>query len=105
SGVGEIALMDFKRLNLDSEGAFSIVNQEAGKARIGFDSIDYELRCADDPKSAPVWVLRLLDSRQRNVGTYYLAADNGAVLRKEGPGQRLADTNIPAEHLPAIGEV
>src|SRR5436309_593660 len=41
SGTGESALMDFKKLNLDSEGAFTVANREALKAHIGFDTVDY----------------------------------------------------------------
>ena len=77
--------MDFKRLNLDSEGAFTIANQEASKRNTGFDSIDYVLR-GDDQTNAPVWVLRLLDTKEVNVGTIYISADNGAVIRIEGFG-------------------
>jgi len=90
--------MDFKRLNLDSEGAFTIANQEATKRKTGFDSVDYVLR-GDDQTNAPVWVLRLLDTNNINVATLYISADNGAVIRTEGFGatrQHVAqDTYVP----------
>ena len=93
SYVGSSAgiVMDFKRLNLDSEGAFTIANQEATKRNTGFDSVDYALR-SDDQTNAPVWVLKLLDTNNVNVGTVYIAADNGAVLRTDGFGAARHDS-------------
>lgn len=79
--AGASAVMDFARLNLDSEGAFSIANEEAVKAQVGFDSVDYVLR-AGEGRSAPRWELQLLDPRGRSVATLVIAADTGAVVRK-----------------------
>ncbi len=80
--AGANAAMDFSQLNLDSEGAFSIANEEAVKAKLGFDSIDYVLR-AGDRRTPPRWELQLLDPRGRSVGTLVIAADTGAIVRKD----------------------
>lgn len=82
SGAGANAVMNFKRLNLDSEGAFTIANNEATRAKVGFDKVHYTLRGADET-NAPVWVLQLVDASGRNVGSVHVAADSGEVLRRE----------------------
>jgi hypothetical protein len=91
AGAGASAVMDFKKLNLDSTGAFTIANQEAAKRHAGFDLVDYSLR-SDAQTSAPVWVLKLLDSDGRGVGTLFIAATDGAILRTEGFGASNPDS-------------
>lgn len=83
AGTGANSVMDFKRLNLDSQGAFTIANQEASKRHVSFDSVDYLLK-SDEQSGAPVWILKLIDADHMLVGTLYVAADNGAVLRVDG---------------------
>lgn len=83
AGSGEHALMDFGKLNLDSTGAFTVVEQEAGKSRIGFDKVDYLLR-RDDRGTTPIWVLRLMDSNRTNVATLHVAADSGVITLRRG---------------------
>lgn len=83
AGTGSNSVMDFKRLNLDSQGAFTVANQEAAKRNAGFDSIDYLLR-SDEQTGAPVWILKLIDVNHVLVGTMTIAADNGAVLNAVG---------------------
>ncbi len=100
-GTGESAVMNFQKLNLDSEGAFVIANREATKAQLGFDKIDYTLRMGDET-TTPVWILRMIDSRGKMVGTVHLAADTGSVLRREGMDgkDRLTDEDyIPEERV------
>lgn len=89
SGVGEGAVMDLKKLNLDSEGAFQVAEKEAVKAKAGFDKVDYTLRSGED-KSPPVWIVNLLNARQKNVGTVQIAADTGNVLMKHFPSPEKA---------------
>lgn len=100
AGTGGNAVMDFKRLNLDSVGAFTIANQEAGKRKAGFDNIDYELR-SDTETGAPVWILKLTDTSGASVGIVTIAADNGAVLRTEGfRGEARSETSVPPNPPP-----
>jgi hypothetical protein len=91
AGAGANAVMDFKQLNLDSSGVFTIANQEAGKRHAGFDSVDYSLR-SDARTNAPVWVLKLLDAEGVNIGTLFIAATDGAILRTEGFGAANPDS-------------
>jgi hypothetical protein len=94
SGASDAAVMDFKRLNLDSEGAFTVANQEASKSRMGFDNVDYVLR-RDDQGTMPVWMIQLNDVDGRRVGSYQISADNGAIIRK-GAG-RAVEADLPPE--------
>jgi hypothetical protein len=74
--------MNFNQLNLDSEGAFTIANQEAQKAGVPFQRVDYTLKSGNG-SGAPVWQLELLDDRAHRLGTFQIAADSGAILRQE----------------------
>lgn len=85
AGAGANSVMDFKHLNLDSEGAFTVANEEAVKRNVGFDSVDYVLR-ADPQTGAPQWILRLIDVKRVLVGTITISADNGAVVSTSGFG-------------------
>ena len=83
SGSAESVVMDFKKLNLDSSGAFILANKEATAAHVGFDHVEYLLRCGDE-NPAPVWILKLVDDKNQKVGTLQIQADSGVVLRREG---------------------
>ena len=72
-------LLDFNRLNLDSEGVFTLVNQEAKKAKVPFDRVDYRL-ISGSRGAAPVWKVSLWDGQAGQVGRYDIAADNGDIL-------------------------
>jgi len=84
---GVAAKMDFQKLNLDSQGAFTVAEEEARRERISFDSVDYILR-REDTANAPIWVLQLTDTTQRGVGTVTIAADTGTVLARDFRGGR-----------------
>ena len=77
--------MDFSRLNLDSEGAFTIINQETKKQELKFDRLDYALRSGSGG-GAPVWTVELFDGRRGKVATIQLAADTGAILDQSRSG-------------------
>lgn len=98
--AGEI--MDFKKLNLDSEGAFTILEKEAQKAHVGFDGVDFELRSGAAGRS-PVWVLQLLDAARRPIGTMQIAADTGAIVRSDlfgRKGNERVVEDVPVEQAP-----
>lgn len=73
--------MNFNQLNLDSEGAFTIANQEAQKTNVPFDHVDYLLK-AGTGGGAPVWQLELFDGKNGRVAALDIAADSGTVLRR-----------------------
>lgn len=95
------AVMNFQKLNLDSEGAFTIANQEASRARVGFDTVDYVLR-RDEQTQTPVWQIRLKTGDGQSVGKIGIAADSGVVTRREGFGRKsVASADIPPDHYDA----
>jgi len=74
------AVMDFSKLNLDSAGAFTVVEKQAQKAKLGFDSVDYTLRAGDGPNANPVWSIHMMDASDHSVGDVSVAADSGALV-------------------------
>jgi hypothetical protein len=71
--------MDFSRLNLDSEGAFTIINKEAEQQGLPFDRVDYALRSGGGG-GAPVWTANVYDGARGHVATIQIAADSGVIL-------------------------
>lgn len=90
-GAAADAAMDFHKLNLDSEGAFSIVQKEAQKAHVSFDSVDYALRGGAGGSRAPVWAVTLMDAGGRSTGSMRIAADTGAIVRSDLYGKHDRD--------------
>ncbi|MEQ1861315.1 MAG: hypothetical protein ABMA13_15440 [Chthoniobacteraceae bacterium] len=75
------ATMDLNQLNLDSDGAFTIADQELRKEGIPFDRIDYLLRSSAQ-QQPPTWQLELFD-RGNKVATFRIAADTGTVIDRQ----------------------
>ena len=73
--------MDFNQLNLDSDGAFTVANQEMQKRAVPFDRIDYLLR-SPGPGTPPVWRLELFD-RATKTATMEVSADTGAIIEEQ----------------------
>ena len=87
--------MNFNQLNLDSDGAFTVANQEAQKAGSPFDHVDYLLRSGTGG-GAPVWQIEITDSKLGGAGSIDIAADTGTILRQTmkrpaGPAARRPD--------------
>ena len=89
SGQGEGIVLNYKSLNLDSEGAFAVAEAEARGAKVGFYGADYLLRC-NEGGTAPVWVIQLLDAKLHSIGSVSIAADTGAVISKTFEGKTTA---------------
>lgn len=70
--------MNFNQLNLDSDGVFTVVNQEAQKQSIAFDHLDYLLK-AGTGGGAPVWEVQLYEG-SASAGRMAIAADSGSIL-------------------------
>lgn len=100
SGYFELA-----KVKVDCAGAFRIADREAGKAIVGFDMIDYTLRCREFTDE-PVWTLTLRGKTGAVAGTIAISAVSGKVLRsiwqRPGPdGKRLTDDSaLPVEFRP-----
>jgi hypothetical protein len=84
--------MDFSRLNLDSEGVFTIINRETEQQGRPFDRIDYALHSGPGG-GVPVWTVELYDGARGRVGTMQIAADSGVILSQ-------SKTNAPITNAP-----
>ncbi len=94
------------RIKIDSPAAFTLANQEAAEAKVGFDQITFELR-AQEFTGMPVWTLRLLNADEAIVGIIHLSAESGKVLRtiwirRDGRSEpRIIDSALPTEEKPS----
>lgn len=86
-------------LKIDSPAAFSKAELAARAAKVGFDNVDYWLRCRDF-SGEPVWGITLKDADNYVVGFVAISGSSGAVLRTawfrrlvEG-GQAVEDTAL-----------
>jgi len=77
-----VSPMVLTQLNLDSEGAFTVANQEAQKLNLSFDHVDYVLQSGSG-NGTPVWKLDLSDSKGGHVGAIVIAADTGNILHQD----------------------
>jgi len=85
------APMNFTRLNLDSDGVFTVANQEAEKRGVPFDRVDYTL-ASGSGGGAPLWVVELFDGSKGRVGTLRISADTGAIVEQQfGRDRRYAE--------------
>jgi hypothetical protein len=100
-------VFDLAKVEVDCAGAFRIADREAGTAMVGFDFIDYRLRCREF-SDEPVWILTLRATDGDLKGTVTLSAKNGKVLRtlwrRPGPKGRPFpdDSALPPEFRPPV---
>jgi hypothetical protein len=73
------AALDLNQLNLDSDGAFTVANQEMEKSNVPFDRIDFVLRSSGQGR-APVWHLELFDGPHGKIASFDISADTGTLL-------------------------
>jgi hypothetical protein len=82
AGSTEGAMIDMARLNIDSTGAYAVASHTADKSHTSFATVDYTLRT--DERGEPTWIVTLLSTSSRPVGTIYIGATRGTVRRTEG---------------------
>lgn len=82
SGRPSGAPLDLNRLNIDSEGAFTIINEECKKAAVPFDRVDYVLN-SGSRGGVPTWHIEIFNGRDGRVGTMEIAADTGNVSNRQ----------------------
>ncbi len=68
-------------VKIDSTQAFQTANEAAKTALVGFDSINYHLRNKEFSND-PIWMVRLVDQRGKQVGEVVISAQTGQVLRR-----------------------
>src|SRR5436853_828675 len=82
AGATEGASVDLSRLNLDSSGAYEVASHTADASHTSFATADYALHT--DERGEPMWVVTLRNRSSHPVGTIYIGAVGGTVLRTEG---------------------
>jgi len=78
-GTGAFPVINFSRLNVDSDEVFKFSNKQAVDAKVGFNSIDYTLR-TNDADGSPMWVVHLFDYMGAPVGSLRISAETGKAL-------------------------
>jgi len=96
-GSAEGATINTARLNLDSNGAYSVASHTAEKSNTRFERVSYTLRT--DERGDPIWIITLQSRSLRPVGTIYIGANRGNVTRTEGmfAGATMADVETDEE--------
>jgi hypothetical protein len=111
--------IDLSKLNLDSDGAFHVAEQEAARNQVSFDSASYRL-FAQGASRQPIWKIELFDFKQHPVGTVQIAADTGNLIagsdwargngvasaqngRVDTPRRRSSDQDVLAAPSPSKG--
>ena len=79
AGTGTGGRLNISAIQLDSDGAFAIANNEAIRCDISFDRLNYVLKLEG---RIPVWRIELLDGPSSLVGTLKIAADTGTVIER-----------------------
>src|SRR6267142_4342745 len=82
AGSTEGATIDVSRLNLDSNGAYSVASHTAEASHTSFATADYTLRT--DDRGEPTWIVTLRNRSSRPIGTIYIGGTHGTVRRTEG---------------------
>src|SRR5438045_9484429 len=82
AGSTEGAMINTRRLNLDSNGAYAVASHTAEKSHARFATASYTLRT--DERGEPIWIVTLANKSSRPVGTIYIGASGGTVRRTEG---------------------
>src|SRR5437762_7211715 len=82
AGSTEGATIDVSRLNLDSSGAYAVASHTAEASHTDFATADYTLRT--DDRGEPMWIVTFRSRSSRPVGTIYIGATGGTVMRTEG---------------------
>lgn len=79
-GTGDLPTVPWRRVNLQTDQLFRVVNQAAVRQGIGFHWLDYTLRRDHDSGQA-VWSVRLTDYLGIHVGDMKLGAESLAVMQ------------------------
>ncbi len=77
---GNGSRINLDRLQLDSDGAFTVAEREAARSHVSFAQANYFLE-ADGESSNPVWSVQLADTTGNIVQKLRISADNGGVIR------------------------
>ena len=82
AGTAQGATINPARLNLDSSGAYEVASRTADSSHVPFALVNYTLRT--DERGNPLWIVTLQNQNHRPLGTIYIGANKGTVMRTEG---------------------
>jgi len=71
--------LPMQRLNIDSKTAFEKADAAARIAKVGFDRINYQLRCLELSTNA-AWFIALIDPQGARVGEVCVGASTGTIV-------------------------
>lgn len=94
-GVGGAVTIDTTKLNLDSSGAYEVAAKTADTSHIPFSLVSYTLR--SETHGGPTWVINLQNQNRRSLGTIFIGANKGTVMRTEGMFQGLPSDAVLQE--------
>ncbi|MEO7933583.1 MAG: hypothetical protein ABIT76_10535 [Chthoniobacterales bacterium] len=80
---GNGSRINLDRLQLDSDGAFTVAEREAARGHVSFARTNYFLE-ADGESGNPIWRVQLLDTTGNPVQTLRISADSGSMVRANG---------------------
>lgn len=101
-------IVPMKKVTIDSTKAFQKAEAEARAARIGFNSVNYQLRCLE-LSTNPAWFMQMMDAQGHRVGTVCVSASTGQVVSRQwfvqaAPPPAQANTRpAPAPRAPIAG--
>src|SRR5437667_8728819 len=97
AGSTEGAMINTRRLNLDSNGAYAVASHTAEKSHARFETASYTLRT--DERGEPIWIVTLASNWYHPVATIYIGATGGTVRRTEGmfAGATMEDVETTGE--------
>lgn len=91
---GSARPIDLKRIQVDSDNLFEMVNHEAVVAQVAFDRVDYVLSAeGQSPGFAAVWYAELKDNKHGWVGSLRVASESRAVLERNFSEKAVALSN------------
>jgi hypothetical protein len=88
------------RLNIDSKAAFEKADAAARVAKVGFDRINYQLRCLELSTNA-AWFIALIDAQGARVGEVCVGASTGTIITQTWFRRPLAVAGGPVPPPPA----
>ncbi len=108
-GVGDLPVIPVDRLNLDSNGAFQLANQEAVRLGVGFHWVNYTLRADANGKAGALWNLELIDHLGIPVGGMTVSAETLKIVDplrlSSGAGQAVVQPSSSENTTPRGGAI
>lgn len=91
--------LPMERLKVDSDGAFSKAELAARLAKVGFDRVNYQLRCLE-LSTNPAWFIALVDGQGVRVGEVCVGAGTGTIVTQTWLRRPLAVAGGPVPPAP-----